>query len=107
MSAERKIGSFLKAASAEVEGLMTEAQRAIDLLQDRRNRRISAPDFRKQIEAVIKDDAARERLLAELDKVVQQGDMPDPFSDFKVEVFSYGQNHRYRPGNHARQSNSV
>ncbi|GAB5537536.1 MAG: type VI secretion system contractile sheath small subunit [Rubricoccaceae bacterium] len=42
-----------------------------NLLQDLRNRLISAADFRKQIESVIKDDAAREQLLAELDKVVQ------------------------------------
>ncbi len=43
-----------------------------NLLQDLRNRLISAADFRKQIEAVIKDDAAREQLLAELDKVVER-----------------------------------
>jgi type VI secretion system protein ImpB len=42
-----------------------------NLLQDLRNRLISAADFRKQIESVIKDDAARDQLLAELDKVVQ------------------------------------
>ncbi|MEO0558134.1 MAG: type VI secretion system contractile sheath small subunit [Bacteroidota bacterium] len=42
-----------------------------NLLQDLRNRLISAADFRKQIESVIKDDAAREQLLAELDKVVE------------------------------------
>ena len=42
-----------------------------NLLQDLRNRLISAADVRKQIESVIKDDAAREQLLAELDKVVQ------------------------------------
>jgi type VI secretion system protein ImpB len=45
-----------------------------NLLQDLRNRLISAADFRKQIEAVIKDDAAREQLLAELDKVVERDD---------------------------------
>jgi type VI secretion system protein ImpB len=49
-----------------------------NLLQDLRNRLISAADFRKQIEAVIKDDAAREQLLAELDKVVQD---PSPADD--------------------------
>lgn len=43
-----------------------------NLLQDLRNRLISAADFRKQIESVIKDDAAREQLLAELDKVVER-----------------------------------
>ena len=43
-----------------------------NLLQDLRNRLISAADFRKQIEAVIKDDAARDQLLAELDKVVER-----------------------------------
>ncbi len=42
-----------------------------NLMQDLRNRLISEADFRKQIESVIKDDAAREQLLAELDKVVQ------------------------------------
>lgn len=43
---------------------------ARNLLQDLRNRLISAADFRKQIESVIKDDAAREKLLAELGAVV-------------------------------------
>ncbi len=43
-----------------------------NLLQDLRNRLISAADFRKQIEAVIKDPAARDQLLAELDKVVER-----------------------------------
>ncbi len=47
-----------------------------NLLQDLRNRLISAADFRKQIEAVIKDDAARDQLLAELDKVVQDDAPP-------------------------------
>ncbi len=43
-----------------------------NLLQDLRNRLISAADFRKQIEAVVNDPAAREKLLAELDKVIQE-----------------------------------
>ena len=43
-----------------------------NLLQDLRNRLISAADFRKQIESVINDPAAREQLLAELDKVIQE-----------------------------------
>lgn len=43
-----------------------------NLLQDLRNRLISAADFRKQIESVINDEAARDQLLAELDKVVQR-----------------------------------
>ena len=50
---------------------------ARNLLQDLRNRLISAADFRKQIEAVVKDDDARERLLAELDKVVQSAPAVD------------------------------
>ena len=41
-----------------------------NLLQDLRNRLISMGDFRKQLEAVIKDDALREKLLSELDQVV-------------------------------------
>ena len=43
---------------------------ARNLLQDLRNRVISVGDFRKQLEAVVKDPAARARLLAELDAVV-------------------------------------
>lgn len=43
-----------------------------NLLQDLRNRIISAADFRKQIESVIKDADAREQLLAELDRVVER-----------------------------------
>ncbi|MEM0963585.1 MAG: type VI secretion system contractile sheath small subunit [Bacteroidota bacterium] len=42
-----------------------------NLLQDLRNRLISAADFRKQIESVINDPAAREQLLAELDSIIQ------------------------------------
>ena len=47
---------------------------ARNLLQDFRNRVISMGDFRRQLEAVIKDEAARERLLQELDRVVEGGD---------------------------------
>ena len=47
---------------------------ARNLLQDLRNRIISMGDFRKQLEAVIKDPALREKLLSELDKVVSGGD---------------------------------
>ena len=43
---------------------------ARNLLQDLRNRIISVKDFRKQLESVVKDDAARAELLAELEKVV-------------------------------------
>ena len=42
-----------------------------NLLQDLRNRLISAADFRKQIESVINDPEAREQLLAELDSIIQ------------------------------------
>lgn len=42
-----------------------------NLLQDLRNRLISVAQFRKQLEAVVKDDDARAKLLAELDEVVQ------------------------------------
>ena len=42
-----------------------------NLLQDLRNRLISAADFRKQIEQVINDPEAREQLLAELDTIIQ------------------------------------
>lgn len=45
-----------------------------NLLQDLRNRLISVGDFRKQLEAVIKDPEARDKLLAELDQVVDQAD---------------------------------
>ncbi len=43
---------------------------ARNLLQDLRNRLISVRDFRQQLESVITDEAAREDLLAELEKVV-------------------------------------
>ncbi|GMQ82914.1 MAG: type VI secretion system contractile sheath small subunit [Rhodothermia bacterium] len=43
---------------------------ARNLLQDLRNRLISVRDFRQQLESVITDEAAREELLAELEKVV-------------------------------------
>ena len=43
---------------------------ARNLLQDLRNRLISVRDFRQQLESVISDEAAREELLAELEKVV-------------------------------------
>ena len=42
-----------------------------NLLQDLRNRLISAADFRKQIESVINDPEARDQLLAELDTIIQ------------------------------------
>ena len=38
--------------------------------KDLRNRLISVRDFRQQLESVISDEAAREELLAELEKVV-------------------------------------
>jgi len=50
-----------------------------NLLQDLRNRLISMGDFRKQLESVIKDDAAREQLLSELSAVV--GDAEDSDSE--------------------------
>ena len=43
---------------------------ARNLLQDLRNRLISVRDFRQQLESVITDEAARNELLAELEKVV-------------------------------------
>lgn len=45
-----------------------------NLLQDLRNRLISMNDFRKQLESVIKDKEAREKLLAELGEVIQSDD---------------------------------
>ncbi len=49
-----------------------------NLLQDLRNRIVSLPDFRKQLEKIVKDDASLEQLTAELDKFVtkEQGDDP-------------------------------
>jgi len=49
-----------------------------NLLQDLRNRLISVGDFRKQIESVIKDPEARDKLLAELSKVVDDGAGAEP-----------------------------
>ncbi len=43
---------------------------ARNLLHDLRNRIISVKDFRKQLEAVIKDDELRAKLLSELGNVV-------------------------------------
>lgn len=41
-----------------------------NLLQDLRNRLISMGDFRRQLETVIKDDDARQKLLDELTQIV-------------------------------------
>ncbi len=43
-----------------------------NLLQDLRNRIVSLPDFRRQLEKIVKDDAALEQLRAELDQIVKQ-----------------------------------
>ncbi|MCH8031591.1 MAG: type VI secretion system contractile sheath small subunit [Bacteroidetes bacterium] len=51
-----------------------------NLLQDLRNRIVSLPDFRRQLEKIVKDDAALEQLKAELDQIVMQeeeGGAPD------------------------------
>jgi type VI secretion system protein ImpB len=48
-----------------------------NLLQDLRNRLISAADFRKQIESVINDPEARDQLLAELDTIIQDDESAD------------------------------
>lgn len=51
---------------------------ARNLLQDLRNRLISVRDFRKQLETIISDEAARTKLLSELEKVVPSiGDKPE------------------------------
>lgn len=49
-----------------------------NLLQDLRNRVVSANDFRKQLEGIVTDEAALEKLAAELDQFVQndEGDAP-------------------------------
>ena len=41
-----------------------------NLLQDLRNRVVSANDFRKQLEKIVKDEGALEKLAAELDQFV-------------------------------------
>jgi len=41
-----------------------------NLLQDLRNRIVSLPEFRKQLEKIVQDDASLEQLTAELDKFV-------------------------------------
>jgi type VI secretion system protein ImpB len=41
-----------------------------NLLQDLRNRVVSANDFRKQLEKIVKDEAALEKLAGELDQFV-------------------------------------
>ena len=43
-----------------------------NLLQDLRNRVVSANDFRKQLEKIVKDEAALEKLAGELDQFVQK-----------------------------------
>lgn len=45
-----------------------------NLLQDLRNRVVSANDFRKQLEGIVTDEAALEKLAAELDQFVQKDD---------------------------------
>ena len=45
-----------------------------NLLQDLRNRVVSANDFRKQLEGIVKDEGALEKLAAELDQFVQKTD---------------------------------
>lgn len=45
---------------------------ARNLLQDLRNRLISVGEFRKQLEKVVSDEAAREELLSELERVVPE-----------------------------------
>src|SRR5690606_6810173 len=45
-----------------------------NLLQDLRNRVVSANDFRKQLESIVTDEAALEKLAAELDQFVQKDD---------------------------------
>lgn len=52
-----------------------------NLLHDLRNRLISVRDFRQQLESVISDKAAREELLAELEKVVPSVNEDDAASD--------------------------
>lgn len=52
-----------------------------NLLHDLRNRLISVRDFRQQLESVISDKAAREELLAELEKVVPSVSADDAASD--------------------------
>ncbi len=51
-----------------------------NLLQDLRNRVVSANDFRKQLEGIVKDEAALERLAAELDQFV-----PKPAADSEAD----------------------
>ena len=43
-----------------------------NLLQDLRNRIVSLPDFRKQLEKIIQDDASLKQLTAELDQFVKK-----------------------------------
>ncbi len=45
-----------------------------NLLQDLRNRVVSANDFRKQLEKIVKDEGALEKLAAELDQFVHKTD---------------------------------
>lgn len=49
-----------------------------NLLQDLRNRVVSANDFRKQLEAIVTDEAALEKLAAELEQFVQADDDAPP-----------------------------
>ena len=49
-----------------------------NLLQDLRNRIVSLPDFRKQLEKIVKDDASLEQLTAELDQFVTKEEEGGP-----------------------------
>ena len=77
LAVDLKFDSMKSFTPEEVAKQVPEVARLLatrNLLQDLRNRLISAADFRKQIESVINDPEAREALLAELSNIVQSDD---------------------------------
>ena len=70
------LDSFRPEAVAQQVPELSRLLAARNLLQDLRNRMISMGEFRKKLEQVISDDAMREELLGELQRVV-----PDKAAD--------------------------
>lgn len=64
------LDSFRPEAVAQQVPELSRLLAARNLLQDLRNRMISMGEFRKKLEQVISDDAMREELLGELQRVV-------------------------------------
>ncbi len=77
MKVELDIKSMKSFSPEEVAKQVPQLNRMLamrNLLQDLRNRVVSANDFRKQLEGIVKDEDALAALAAELDQFVQADD---------------------------------